>query len=102
MGTGPTTYLASIKKPHALLLMSAYTSIQNAAKSILGWASFIGFIVQEKFRNIDTIKLAQCPVFLLHGQDDDLIPPSHSHNLYLACPKEAYIHMPLKMNHNDF
>lgn len=45
MGSGPTSYLASIRKPHALILMSPYTSIKNAAKSILGWASFLGFMV---------------------------------------------------------
>ena len=55
MGSGPTSYLASIRKPYALVLMSPYTSIKNAAKSILGWASFLGFIVYEKFRNIDVI-----------------------------------------------
>jgi len=68
MGSGPTTHLASVRDPHALLLMSPYTSIQNAAKSILGWASFMSFIVYEKFRNIDSIKLARCPVFIVHGK----------------------------------
>ena len=55
MGSGPTSYLGSVRKPYALALMSPYTSIKNAAKSILGWASFLGFIVYEKFRNIDVI-----------------------------------------------
>ena len=58
MGSGPTSYLSSKRKPYALILMSPYTSIQNAAKSILGWISFLGFIVHEKFRNIDEIKQA--------------------------------------------
>jgi hypothetical protein len=35
--------------------MSAYRSIQEAAKSILGWASVLGNIITEKFRNIDVI-----------------------------------------------
>ena len=55
MGSGPTSYLSSKRKPYALILMSPYTSIQNAAKSILGWASFISFLVYEKFRNTDYI-----------------------------------------------
>jgi hypothetical protein len=67
MGSGPTSYLSSIKNPFALLLMSPYTSIKDAAKSLLGWASFLSIIVYEKFRNIDTIKHAKCPVFFLHG-----------------------------------
>jgi hypothetical protein len=67
MGSGPTSYLSSIKTPFALLLMSPYTSIKDAAKSLLGWAAFLSIIVYEKFRNIDMIKLAKCPVFFLHG-----------------------------------
>lgn len=67
MGSGPTSYLASRKDPYALLLMSPYTSIKEAAKSLLGWASFLSLIVYEKFRNIDMIKEARCPVFFLHG-----------------------------------
>jgi abhydrolase domain-containing protein 17 len=56
MGSGPTSYLSSIKCPFALLLMSPYTSIKDAAKSLLGWAAFLSIIVYEKFRNIDMIK----------------------------------------------
>jgi len=67
MGSGPTSWLASFKKPYALLLMSPYTSIKDAARSLFGWASFISFFVYEKFRNIDTIKKVKCPVFFLHG-----------------------------------
>ena len=78
MGSGPTSYIASKKKPHSLLLMSPYTSIKEAAKSLLGWASFLSIIVYDKFRNIDCIKNAKCPVFFLHGQKDTLIPHSHS------------------------
>ena len=78
MGSGPTSYLSSIKTPNALLLMSPYTSIKEAAKSFLSWASFLSVIVYEKFRNIDTIKKAKCPVFFLHGQKDTLVPHSHS------------------------
>lgn len=102
MGSGPTSHLASIKNPYALLLMSPYTSIKEAAKSLLGWASFLSMIVYEKFRNIDTIKRARCPVFFLHGQQDTLIPPSHSQELHAACPMECYLHLPEKMDHNEF
>lgn len=104
MGSGPTSYLASIREPHSLILMSPYTSIKNAAKSILGWASFLGFIIIEKFRNIDAIKQAQCPVMLIHGKEDNLIPWSHSEELYDSCNPDvpAVLHMPSKMDHNEF
>jgi alpha-beta hydrolase superfamily lysophospholipase len=58
MGSGPTSYLASRKNPHSLLLMSPYMSIKDAAKSLFGWASFLSVIVYERFRNIDLIAKA--------------------------------------------
>ena len=82
--------------------MSPYTSIKEAAKSLLGWASFLSVIVYEKFRNIDAIKKARCPVFFLHGQLDILIPCAHSQDMHAACPTESYLHLPEKMDHNEF
>jgi len=102
MGSGPTSYLSSVRNPYALLLMSPYTSIKEAAKSLLGWASFLSVIVYDKFRNIDMIKKARCPVFFLHGQQDTLIPHQHSEDLHAACPRESYLHLPEKMDHNEF
>lgn len=102
MGSGPSSYLSKVRKPYSLILMSAYTSIQNAAKSILGWASFLGFIVQERFRNIDMLREAQCPVFIVHGKKDTLIPCAHSEELFAACGQPCYLHMPHQMDHNEF
>ena len=45
---------------------------------------------------------ANCPVFLVHGKQDNLIPVQHSIDLYKACKKEAYLHMPNDMDHNEF
>jgi len=84
--------------------MSPYTSIKNAAKAILGWASFLGFLVQEKFRNIDSITETNCPVMVIHGKMDTLIPPSHGIDLFNAANPNvpALLHMPAKMDHNEF
>jgi fermentation-respiration switch protein FrsA (DUF1100 family) len=76
LGTGPATELAAFVQPCALLLMTAYTSIRNVITSIAG--KLAGFLVYERFRNIDNIKLVTCPTFLIHGSKDTLIPSSHS------------------------
>ena len=103
MGTGPASYLASKKKAFSLLLMSAYTSIKDVSKSLLGKLSFLLTpIVYERFRNIDSIKQVQCPVFFLHGSQDSLIPPIHSIELKKNCSTISYLHLPLNMDHNEF
>ncbi len=50
MGSGPAIYLAGQYKPKALILISPFTSIKKAVKSILekvsiGWVS--NFIVER-------------------------------------------------------
>mmetsp|Transcript_21155 Transcript_21155/g.15478 ORF Transcript_21155/g.15478 Transcript_21155/m.15478 type:complete len:296 (-) Transcript_21155:39-926(-) len=102
MGSGPATFLASRKNACACLLMSPYTSIKDVARGLLGWASFLSVIVYERFRNIDLIKEAKCPVFFLHGQRDKLIPHSHSVELNSNCPTPCFIHLPPLMDHNEF
>jgi hypothetical protein len=37
MGSGPCSYLASIKQCYAGLMMSAFTSIKDVTKDIVGW-----------------------------------------------------------------
>lgn len=102
MGSGPSSFLSSIRKPCALLLMSPFTSIKDVAKTLLGKAGLLSHIVYERFRNIDYISEAKCPVFFLHGESDKLIPPSHSIDLNSACPMISFLHMPPFMDHNEF
>ena len=39
---------------------------------------------------------------MLHGKADALIHYSHSQKLAYAAPTESYLHMPAKMDHNEF
>lgn len=103
MGSGPSTHLASKYPAYTLLLMSPYTSIKDVSRSLLGKLSFfLTPLVYERFRNIDTIKEAKCPVFILHGLDDNLIPTSHSIELHNNCPTVSYLQLAKGMDHNEF
>ena len=103
MGTGPVTYLSSKKKAYCSLLMSPYTSIKDVSKSLLGrFSFFLTPMVYDRFRNIDMIKEAKCPIFFLHGLKDKLIPYSHSQELNNNCPTESFMHLPPDMDHNEF
>ncbi len=92
MGSGPATHIASLYPAYTLLLMSPYTSIKDVAKTLLGRLSFLLTpLVYERFRNIDTIKHSKCPVFILHGLQDTLIPPSHAEELKKNCPTYSHL-----------
>lgn len=100
IGSGPACYLASKVRPAALLLMSAYTSIRNAVKFIIG--SFAQYFIKDRFRNIDFIAKVKCPVFLLHGQKDTMIPYEHSQDLRDKCAGPCSMILPINMDHNEF
>lgn len=104
IGSGPACFLAGEVRPAALLLMSAYTSIRAAVKYITGSiaGSFAQYLVKERFRNIDHIAKVQCPVFLLHGQKDAMIPYEHSQDLRDKCAGPCSLILPLNMDHNEF
>ena len=103
LGSGPASFLASQRDTFCLFLMSAYTSIKDVSKSLLGKLRYILTpIVRERFKNLDSIKEVKCPVFLLHGAKDKLIPPSHAYELKKACSTICQLVEPENMDHNEF
>eukprot|EP01130_Rhizamoeba_saxonica_P012414 TRINITY_DN5233_c0_g1_i1.p1 TRINITY_DN5233_c0_g1~~TRINITY_DN5233_c0_g1_i1.p1 ORF type:complete len:299 (-),score=48.71 TRINITY_DN5233_c0_g1_i1:46-942(-) len=84
IGTGPSIWMAyksekEYIKVGALILQSPYTSIRNIAREIAG---LIGVVVPKIFDNIGLITKISSPIILIHGENDDIIPATHSHKLY--------------------
>ena len=100
IGSGPATWLARNKSAGALILMSAYTSIRRAVKSIAG--SVAQYLVADRFKNIDHMPFVKCPTFILHGQKDKLIPYSHAQELHELCGGPSNLYLPPEMDHNEF
>ena len=100
IGSGPSTYLAANREPGMLILMSPYTSIRDVVKSLAG--KLAQYLVAERFRNIDEIAKATCPVFFIHGKKDTLIPDSHTQELFMNCKTVAGLHLSEKMTHNTY
>ena len=80
LGSGPATFLASKYKPAALVLISPFTSIKNAASDLFGF--FGGFFIKERFDNREKIKDVSSPTLLIHGKKDTTVPWTHSEHLY--------------------
>jgi esterase/lipase len=72
IGCCPASYLAKNRNPAALILMSPFKSIRDVAKDLVG--RMLAYAIADRFRNIDTIRDIRCPVFIVHGQKDKLIP----------------------------
>lgn len=64
IGSGPATYLASQRICKILILFSPYTSIREVA---MDHFSVLGYLVKNRFNNLEHIKKTDGPVFIIHG-----------------------------------
>ena len=99
IGTSPAIYLASKRKPNALIVISAFTSIKAVADNLVG---FLKILVKERMTSIDYIKKVTCPVIFIHGQKDPLIPFKETITLKDNCDCPFEVVLPINMTHNDF
>ena len=100
IGTSPAIYLSSKRKPGALIAVSGFTSIKDAARSLVG--NILQVLVKERFTSIEYIKNVTCPILFIHGQKDQLIPFEHSLKLKNNCKCPYEIFLPENMTHNEF
>jgi dienelactone hydrolase len=80
IGSGPATWLASKRNPGMLILVSPFTSIRAVVKNNFG--STAQYFIKERFNNLENIPAVKCPVFILHGKKDTLIPEVQAMALY--------------------
>jgi hypothetical protein len=51
---------------------------------------------------MELIKQIRCPLLLIHGKQDEMIPWTHSLDLLNTCTSPAKLITPEKMKHNKF
>lgn len=99
IGTSPAIYLASKKKPNALFTVSAFTSIRAVADNLVG---ALKVFLKDRLNSIDYIRNVRCPILLIHGQRDPLIPFKETLLLKEKCNCPFEVLLPEEMTHNDF
>lgn len=103
IGTGPTTALAASQNVGALVLLSPYTSIRDMVGEVLpkGVGKFAGYLISNRFVNSSNIPKVTCPILIIHGRKDSLIPCTHSEILYKACSHDSkLLYLVEEMDHN--
>lgn len=98
VGSGPSVYLASRFPVGGLILVAAFASVREAAKSLIG--NFVGHVLEDRFPNIALIGNVSCPTLFIHGEKDSLVPPSHSVALFKQCRARKLLITPPGMEHN--
>lgn len=79
VGGGPGTWLASRESPAGLALIAPFTS---------AFAVPVPFPLfpRDRFQNLKLIRTMRTPLLVLHGENDNIIPPAHGRKLVAASP----------------
>lgn len=95
VGSGPSVDLASRKPVGGLIVQSGFVS---AFRVMTHWriAPF------DRFNNLAKMPHVKCPVLILHGTADTIIPSWHGEKLYEAANEPKQILRINGANHNDF
>ncbi len=75
VGGGPSVDLASRKPIAGLILESAFTTAFRVR-------TLIPILPFDKFNNINKIRNVHCPVLVIHGKADNVVPFAHGQQLF--------------------
>lgn len=100
VGSGIAVDLASKQSCKGLVLESPFSSLKKLANEKLPFF-FPSLFMRYSFDNIQKINEVKCPLILIHGVNDTLIPINHSELLYRKFTgKKKMIAIP-GASHND-
>ncbi len=100
MGSGIAARVASWNNPKFLILDSPYFSFLYQVRRF-GFILPLNFLLKYQIRTDQFIKKITCPVFIIHGDKDRLIPDNQSKKLVELDPKKITLHTIHKAGHND-
>ena len=95
LGGGPATWLAAHHEVGGLVIESTFTSAfrVKTRRKLLPW---------DKFDNLHNMRAVNCPVLVIHGCDDEVIPLWHGQKLYNAVPCKKMNLWIESARHNDY
>ena len=77
LGGGVMGVLTEQRRPAALILESAFTSV-----SAMAWRAGVApFLVLDKFNTRRAVARLDAPLLILHGRHDRIVPVAHAHRL---------------------
>lgn len=104
MGTGVATSLA-FKMRHnpfyKVVLVSPYFSVKDLFRSHAG--CFGRAVIRQRFDTASRIAEVNCPLLIIHGEGDTLVPVEQSHRLIeLADPAVSKLEVRPRINHTNY
>jgi hypothetical protein len=100
LGSAVAVRLAVEHPPHAVILRSPFTSFVEMGRlhyPILP----VGWILRDRYPSIDRIGRIGCPLLVIAGSADAIVPVSQSRRLFEAALEPKRLHIVEGADHND-
>ena len=99
LGGGVVTELALAHPPAGVVLTSTFTSIRDVARK--HYPVIPNIAVPDAFPTLRRIPVLATPLLILHGANDELVPPEQARRLYEAAAQPKELHIFPGVGHND-
>jgi len=99
LGTAAATHVAATHSVGGLVLESPFTNARDMARR--HYAPFPRFLIRLKLDNLATITQVRCPVLVLHGTRDRLVPLEMGKRVAAATPGPVELVVIEGAGHND-
>lgn len=100
LGTGPATYVASLRDPAALLLETPFLSAVDVAFDRYPYMP-VYWVMKDQFPVKDWIKSVKAPVYVAHGTSDHIIDVHHGRAVYDLVPNKYGLWIVDGADHGD-
>ncbi|MCB2192155.1 MAG: alpha/beta hydrolase [Deltaproteobacteria bacterium] len=100
LGGVAAVYLASRQQPAGLILESTFTNLGAMAKTFFPVPGLGGWL-KGRFNSLGRAPRVSCPVLMLHGDADDIVPYRLGRELYQALPQPKQFVTLEGAGHND-
>ena len=102
LGSGVAVQMASEQVPGLLMLEAAYTSVETRSAELYPYILGVRGLVLDKYDSLSKIARVRCPVLMVHGQLDTVIPLVHAERLFTQAnePKQLIVYP--QVHHVDY
>ncbi len=100
LGSGFATKLASMNNPRMLILDAPYYSLSKVAKKYIPFMP-LSLLIKFPMPTYKWLKYVKCPIHIIHGTDDRLIPYKTSVRLSRINPKATTLHTVIGGGHKN-
>jgi pimeloyl-ACP methyl ester carboxylesterase len=100
LGSGSAVELASKKPVAALAMFSPFTSVAEMAKRVMPLFPS-SLLLRHRFDNASKLPNVKCPILIMHGRHDSIIPFDMGQRLAQLAGDRAAFHPVEDADHND-